>query len=257
MTNHPRNRIRGMTLGLCIGLCIGLQLVACHPKPPQAQTDPAAANDTKLVERMEKMRARAKNAPGGATEASDFASHVTMLFTQGVANRRPVAPALVDEAVQCLDSAKEANPDDAPDLLVRKGELLLAAGKHEPGANALRESIALRPSLRAFNPLAKFYASEKQSNELVALCKKTLPAMKSDESRYALLDDCLKYSGATAPEAGLGWAPPKELAFYKARRRDLEARLAAGKQQRAKEEQKEAKEAAKEAKEEQPKAQKR
>ncbi|HEX7501306.1 MAG TPA: hypothetical protein VF524_13535 [Polyangia bacterium] len=243
--NHSTNRIRGMTLirGMALGLCIGLQLAACHPKPPQAAqpADPAAANDTKLFERMEKMRARAKNAPGGATEASDFASHVTMLFTQGVAKRRPVAPALVDEAVQCLDQAKEAKPDDGPDLLVRKGELLLAAGKSEPGAGALRESIALRPSLRAFNPLAKYYAAENQSTELVALCKKTLPAMKSEESRYAVLDDCLKYSGATAPEAGLGWAPPKELAFYKARRRGLEAR----------------KEAAKEAKGEQPKAQKR
>ena len=209
--NHSTNRIREMTLGLCIAL----QLAACHPKPPQAAqpADPAAENDTRLFERMEKMRARAKNAPGGATEASDFASHVTMLFTQGVANRRPVAPALVDEAVQCLDQAKEAKPDDGPDLLVRKGELLLAAGKSEPGAGALRESIALRPSLRAFNPLAKYYAAEKQSTELVALCKKTLPAMKSEESRYAVLDDCLKYSGATAPEAGLGWAPPKERAF--------------------------------------------
>jgi hypothetical protein len=60
--------------------------------------------------------------------------------------------------------------------------------------------------------------------------------MKSDESRYAVLDDCLKYSGATAPEAGLGWAPPKEVTFYKARRRELDARLAAAKQQKAKEE---------------------
>jgi hypothetical protein len=59
VTNHSTNRIRGMTLGLCIGL----QLAACHPKPPQAKTaGDAAANDAKLVERIEKMRARAKNA---------------------------------------------------------------------------------------------------------------------------------------------------------------------------------------------------
>jgi hypothetical protein len=237
VTNDPRNRIRGMAL--VAGLCIGLPLAACHPKPQQAQpSDQLSANDARFMERMEKMRARAKNAPGGATEASDFASHVTMLFTQGVAKRRSISPGLVDEAVQYLDRASEAKPDDAPDLLVRKGELLLAADRREPGVNALRESVALRPSLRAFNPLAKLYAAEKQSTELVALCKKTLPAMKSDESRYALLDDCLKYSGATAPEAGLGWAPPKELAFYKARRRELESRLEAANKQRSKEEKK-------------------
>jgi hypothetical protein len=245
VTNPSSNRIHGISLGLFVGLA----LAACHPKPAQhpAPLDPAAANDTKLVERMEKMRTRAQNAPGGAIEASDFASHVTMLFNQGVAKRHPVAPAIIDEAVQFLDQAKEAHPDDAADLLVRKGELLFAAGKSEPGAEALRDSIAIRPNLRAFTPLAKFYAADQKSAELVALCKKTLPAMKSDESRYAVLDECLKQSGATAPEAGLGWAPPKEVTFYKARKRDLDARLAAAKQQKAKEDAKaEQKEAAKE-----------
>jgi hypothetical protein len=235
VTNPSSNRIHGISLGLFVGLW----LVACHPKPAQlsAQTpDLAAANDTKLVERMEKMRTRAQNAPGGTVEASDFASHVTMLFTQGVAKRHPVAPAIIDEAVACLDQAKEAHPDDAADLLVRKGELLIAAGKSEPGAEALRDSIAARPTLRAFSPLAKSYAADDKSVELVALCKKTLPAMKSEESRYAVLDECFKQSGATAPEVGLGWAPPKEVMFYKARKRDLDARLAAAKQQKAKDE---------------------
>jgi hypothetical protein len=242
--NRSSNRIHGISLGLLFGIA----LVACHPKPAQqpAPPDPVTANDTKLFERMEKMRARAENAPGGAIEASDFASHVTMLFTQGVAKRRPVAPAIIDEAVASLDQAKEAHPDDAADLMLRKGELLLAAGKSEPGAEALRDSIAIRPNLRAFTPLAKFYAAEQRSAELVALCKKTLPAMKSDESRYAVLDECFKQSGATAPEAGLGWAPPKEVAFYKARKRDLDARLTAAKQQRAKDEAK-AEQTAKEA----------
>ena len=234
MTDQLRNRIHGILVAS--GLAVGLQLAACASKPPQQSptADPAAANDAKIVERTEKMRIRALAAPGGAIEASDFASHVTMLFTQGVSKRRPVPAELVDEAVQCLDQAKEAKPDDAADLLVRKGELLLAAGKSEPGAGALRESIAIRPTLRAFAPLAKFHASQKQPAELTALCKKALPAMKSDESRYAVLDDCLKYSGASAPEAGLGWAPPKEVTFYKARRRELDNRLAAAKQQKAK-----------------------
>jgi hypothetical protein len=249
VTNHSSTRIHGITLGLVVGL----SLAACHPKPaqrPALPLDPAAANDTKLIERMEKMRTRAENSPGSASEASDFASHVTMLFSQGVAKRHPVAPAIVDEAVKCLDQAKEAHPDDAADLLLRKGELLLAAGKSEKGAAALRDSIAMRPNLRAFTPLAKFYADEQKSAELVTLCKKTLPAMKSEESRYAVLDDCLKHSGATAPEAGLGWAPPKEVAFYKARKRELDARLAAGKQQRAKEDAKAEQSAKKEAEEE-------
>jgi hypothetical protein len=228
-----RNCIRGISV--VMGLFVGLSLASCHPKPQQQASDQIMANDAKLVERMEKMHARALKAPGGVSEASDFASSVTALFTQGVAKRQSVAPTLVDEAVQCLESAQQAEPDSTADLLLRKGELLLAAGKNELGAGSLRESISVRPSLRAFALLSKFYAAQKQSAELEVLCKKTLPAMKSDESRYAVLDDCLKYSGAATPEAGLRWAPSKEVSFYKTRHRELEARL---KQQRAKEEQK-------------------
>jgi len=235
-----RRHCRSLGIPLAATLLASLGLVACHPKNQQQSATPAsdlaAANDAKTVERMEKMRVRALQAPGGAVEASDFAFQVTLLFTQGIAKRRTVPPTLIDEAVKCLDEAKEAKPDDAADLLARKGELLLAAGKSGPGAGALRESIATRPNLRAFTPLAKYYAAEKMTAEAEVLCKKALPGMKSDESRYVVLDECLKCSGAATPEAGLRWAPAKEITFYKARRKDLEARLAAGKQARAKEE---------------------
>jgi hypothetical protein len=227
-------------------LLAGLALPSClfKSKPPQnaaASTDPAGANDGKAFERMEKARAKALKAPGGAAEASDFAFQVTLLFTQGVGKRRPVPPTVIDEAVKCIDEARQANPDDEADLLIRKGEMLLASGKNEPGAGALRASIATRPQLRAFTPLAKYYAAQKLTAEAEVLCKKTLPAMKSDESRYAVLDECLKCSGAATPEAGLPWAPAKDIAFYKARKHDLEARLAGAKQAKAKEEASEAK----------------
>jgi hypothetical protein len=185
-----------------------------------------AANDGKMVDRMEKMRARALAAPGGAMEASDFASQVTLLFVQGAASRKSLSPAVVDEAVRCLDSAKEANPESAPDLMARKGEMLLAADRRGDGLAALHGSIAARPNLRAFNLLIKTYAAGKQNAEADTLCKKTLPGMKSDDSRYAVLDECLKCSGAATPEAGLRWAGNKEISFYKARRKEVEARLA-------------------------------
>jgi hypothetical protein len=202
-------------------------LVACAHKPKQPATpDPATANDAKRMDRMEKAHARALAAPGSASEAGAFAFELTMLYSQGIAQRQKVAPTLVDEAAGCLDSAKDALPDEAPDLLARKGELLLAAGRNDDGIRALRDSIAARPNLRAFNLLAKNYQARNETAEVAPLCKKILPAMKSDESRYAVLDDCIKYSGAASTEAGLRWAPAKDVAFYKARKRDLEARSA-------------------------------
>lgn len=233
MSEHSSMRFRPNRLAAAT-LVGGLLLAGClfkkQTRPDSG--DVTSASDAKLIERMEKMRARALGAPGGAIEASDFASQVTLLYSQGVPKRRAVAPNLVDEAVQCLTLAREAKPEDAHDLLARKGEMLLAADRQPAGVAALRESIAARPNLRAFNPLIKAYTTSRQGNEIEALCKKTLPAMKTDDSRYAVLDECLKASGVAAPEAGLRWAGSKEIAFYKARRKELEARLAAAKQKK-------------------------
>jgi hypothetical protein len=243
--NYSGNRI--CRISAIVALFASFALTACHPKPQQngstsrSGADLGSPNDSKIVERTEKMRSIALKTPGGAIEANNFASHVTMLYSQGVAKRRPVSPTLVDEAVKCLDMATEANPEEAPDLLARKGELLLEAGQNDLGATALHDSIEIRPTLRAFTRLAKFYKTQNKTAEIEALCKKTLPAMKSDESRYAVIDDCLKSSGAVTTDAGLRWASAKDISFYKARRKELEARLAAAKQQRAKEEQKEEK----------------
>jgi hypothetical protein len=223
VNDHPSLCIRGICLALAMS--VGVPLAGCSSTqtPPTA---PAGANDDKSVERMEKVRARALAAPGGAIEASDFASQVTLLFIQGVAKRKQLAPNLVDEAAQSLDKARVAKPEDAADLLARKGEMLLAAERQPAGVAALQESIAERPNLRAFNLLMKAYNAQKQTTEAETLCKKTLPGMKSDDSRYAVLDECLKCSGAATPEAGLRWAGKQEINFYKGRRKELEARLA-------------------------------
>jgi hypothetical protein len=230
LRNDLSIRVRGISLAVAI--VVGASLAGCSFKSKPATPDPGSANDAKLVERMEKMRTRAMNAPGGTIEASDFASQVTLLFTQGVPKRRTVAPNLVDEAVRCLDGAKEANPEDTADLMARKGEMLLAAERQAPGVAALQESIAARPNLRAFTLLVKSLTAQKQAADVEVLCKKTLPGMKSDDSRYAVLDECLKSSGAATPEAGLRWAGSKEISFYKGRRKELEARLAAAKQKK-------------------------
>jgi hypothetical protein len=245
--NRPPRRISGIPV--TAALLLGLMQLACKhgAAVPTAEGEAAGSNDQKQVELMEKMRARALAAPGGAHEASDFAFHVTMLFTQGVAERQPVPATLVDEAVDCLDKARAAKPEEAADLLARKGELLIAAGRSEPGVGALRESIDTRPNLRAFTSLTKHFTAQKKTDEVAALCKKTLPSMTSDASRYAVLDECLKASGAATPEAGLHWASKQDIKFYTTRKHEIESRLAAakakeeGKGATAKEEKKEEK----------------
>ena len=218
-------------IGLVTLAILGLTLPACsHKAKPDATLGQAAgpgtpANDQRIVDLMEKMRARALQAPDGTVEASDFAYNVTQLYTQGVTKRRQISPGLVDEAVKCLDEARIANPDNSADLLARKGEMLLAAEKTEAGVGALRGSIADRPNVRAFKPLIKHYQAQQLATDAEGLCKRALPAMKSEENRYIVLDECLKASGAAKPEDGLKWAGAKELNFYKTRKREMEARL--------------------------------
>jgi hypothetical protein len=212
-------------------LLAGLVALSCGHKPKAgASANSTGENDDKIVDLMEKMRARALKNPGGAVEAADFAYNVTQLYTQGVTKRRSISSDLIDEAERCLDEARAAQPDKAADLLARKGEMMLAAEKEEPGVTSLRLSMAERPNLRAFKPLIKYYADTKATADAEALCKKTLPAMKSDGNRYLVLDECLKLSGAATPEAGLKWAGHKEINFYKARKRELEALQAKAKE---------------------------
>jgi hypothetical protein len=220
-----------------LALAVGILLSSCGHKPPTGQavqSDPG--NDQRVFDLMEKMRARALSAPGGPVEAADFAYNVAQLYLQGVAERREVSPKLVDEAVKCLDDARLANPDKASDLLARKGEMLLAAGKEALGVGALRGSMAERPNLRAFKPLIKHYETQKMTVEAEALCKRTLPALTTDRNRYAVLDECLRVSGAKTPESGLKWAGAKEIAFFKRRKHEIDTRqAAAAKQAKAKE----------------------
>jgi hypothetical protein len=223
---------------LCIAALVtaGLVLAACGPRPKADATagqSASGANDQRTVDLMEMMRQRALKAPGSAPEALDFAYNVTQLYTQGVTQRRAISPTLVAEAVTSLDEARAQQPAMAADLLARKGELLLAAGQPEAGVGALRESIADRPNLRAFKPLIRHYEAAGAGKEIEPLCKRVLPAMKTEENRYLVLDECLKTSGAATPEAGLRWAGARELAFYKARKKELDARAA--KQAKAKE----------------------
>jgi hypothetical protein len=228
--SHRQHR-RPMSIPAAGILLAGIALLSCGHQPPTtaeaSSPSSSGANDQKIVDLMEKMRARALKNPGGAMEAADFAYNVTQLYTQGVTKRREISPALVDEAVKCLDAARLAKPDDAADLLARKGEMLLAAERKEPGVGALRLSIIERPNVRAFKPLIKHYEAQKMAPEIEALCKRTLPAMGTDQNRYVVLDECLKASGAPTPEAGLKWSSAKDITFYKNRKKELDARLAA------------------------------
>jgi hypothetical protein len=201
--------------------------LACIPvaksKPPPAPArDHQAERDAQKVERMEKARAKAMAAPGSASEASDFAFALNGLHRDGIAARRNLPPTLVDDATQCLDKARQARPEEAHELLSRKGELLISAGRNDDGLQALGESMDAQPNLRAFEILGKSYKQQNQTGDVEKLCKRMLPAMRSETTRYTVLDKCIQFSGASTVEGGLRWASGKDVEFYRQKRAELD-----------------------------------
>jgi hypothetical protein len=206
------------TLGLA-GCLAGLHKKDPAPMPPPR--DQRAAGDARQIEQMEKLRAKA-NETGAALDAAAFASILGTLHHNKVDERRNLPPTLVDEAAACLDRARKERPEEAHALLARKGDMFIQFGRNDEGFAALRESMAARPNIRAFEILGKAHKEANEVADLERMCKKTLPAMTTDDQRYFVLDKCIEFSGASTVEGGLRWASKKDVEFYRAKRVEVD-----------------------------------
>lgn len=180
-----------------------------------AKANADAQVDQHMTARLERARAAAKS--GGAKEAWTFAKEVENAHHTKMVERGKVdGPALVAEAIGYLDAAPKA---DQPQMLAEKGSLLLTAGRDDEGLAALEASFAT-PNLWPVAKLLELY-SQRRPLEVVVVCKKARPAAKSDDERYALLDQC-KHWGKD-----LAWASKDDAAFYERRRAEEDQKAAA------------------------------
>lgn len=210
-----------MRKSLCAILLAGCApMVAYDPAAQQANYAAAKANadaqvDQVMVSRIQQARANAKT--GGAKEAWTFAKEVENAYQTKMVTRGKVdGPALVDEAVGFLDAAPKS---DQPQMLAEKGSLLITAGRKEDGVKALEASFAT-PNLWPIAKLLEVYAEGNRPLEIVTTCKKARPVTKSDDERYALLDQCMHWG------KDLAWASKDDVAFYKQTRADEERKAA-------------------------------
>ncbi len=204
-----------------------LFLAACAPivgaySPAAQQENYAAAKanadaqvDQVMVGRIQQARANAKT--GGAKEAWIFAKEIENAYQTKVVSRGKVdGPALVEEAIGFLDAAPKS---DQPQMLAAKGSLLITAGRKEEGVKALEASFAT-PNLWPLAKLLEAYSEANKPLEIVVVCKKARPVTKSDDERYALLDQCMHWG------KDLAWASKDDIAFYKQTRADEERKAA-------------------------------
>ena len=114
-------------------------------------------------------------------------------------------------------------------LIADRGLLLLDLGRNHEGWAELQRSMAVAPTLVAARGIVSVWGARRRSDEVGEACARTLPAMREPDSRFQLLDLCVKNMHATTEAAALAWAPPEALAFYRDERarRELLAQQAA------------------------------
>jgi hypothetical protein len=74
--------------------------------------------------------------------------------------------------------------------------------------------MAVAPTLLAARDRSDV-GSEKASDRVADACARTLPTTRGADSRFALLDLCVKNTHAAGEAAALAWAPPGPVAFYR------------------------------------------
>lgn len=189
----------------------------------QAQIGQASVDDV-MTQRLATARAAAK--AGGANEAWKFGKEVENVFQTGMVTRgKADGPSLVTEASGYLDAAASTTPAEAPKLLAEKGSLLFVSGDKAGAKQALLASFAT-PNLWPVEKLLAIYDADGEKPQITSTCTKARAVTKSDDEKYALLDVCLEYAHASSLETGLAWAPKGDVAFYKQRHAQEDAKAA-------------------------------
>jgi hypothetical protein len=199
------------------------------PSYQAAMKDAQKQSDDAHVARLNEARQKVKASPGAADDARVLAQQVLTVHQLGVVERAGLdSAALVKEATDALDAADTTKPETKAEVLFSKGALLLGVKKTDEGVAALRESMAAKASPRACVLLIGELDKQGDPNkEIIPLCKKAIPNAASDETRYAVLDSCLKHSHGTSVDEGLKWAGNDQIAFYKEYTRKIEEENAA------------------------------
>jgi hypothetical protein len=89
--------------------------------------------------------------------------------------------------------------------------------------------MAIVPTLVAAGGIVSVWGARRRSDKVGEACARTLPAMGDPDSRFQLLDVCVKNMHVATDATALAWAPPEALAFYRderARREDAAALFA-------------------------------
>jgi hypothetical protein len=227
-----RAAVPALLLSLTVPACFPGMLSPIGPSPQSYQAamkDAQKQNDDAQIARLDQVRQKVKANPGSPEDARLLAQEVLTVHQLGVVERAGLdSGALVKEATDALDAADATKPETKAEVMFSKGALLLGVNRTDEGVATLRASMDAKASPRACVLLiGELDKQGDPKKEIIPLCKKAVPNAASDETRYAVLDSCLKHSHGTSVDEGLKWAGKDQIAFYKEYTRKIEEENAA------------------------------
>lgn len=196
--------------------------------------DPTQASDSAVANNVTSAKAEAEANPGDTQKAVAYAELLGAAFQGGtVARGRLDGQALVPDALEKLDGAAVAHPDDAAMLTAVKGNLFVRSGQTDEGVAQYEASMAIEPNLYALVPLIEVYAAARRHDDIDAHCQATRKSVSEQDRLYTLLRACASARPGMTGAQALPWASRKDVAFYEEQRAIDQARAEAEKRAEA------------------------
>jgi hypothetical protein len=202
----------------------------------------AACSGSGTKNRLARIRsAKEATAVGGPRQAQDFALAVDDAYQAGDCAKKPkVCLADANDAIAAIDRALPTARVDAPTLVAWRARMLFDSGRRDEAYGEYERSFSMGPNEVAGVALIEANGKANRPDLVGAYCAKTVPVLRTDDTKLWLIERCRKRMNAISPEGEMSWMSPELVAWYKdetARRERDERAAANARTQREKQEQ--------------------
>jgi len=199
-----------------IALALAAVAAACVPVSVgfQPTLDPA----TTQLARIDAARATWTTSMG-PRQAVEYARAVHDAVAAGAYRANPFRWGTdLPGAIQALDGATPTAGSDAGLLVAWRAVLLADNAQPDDAVREYERSLSIGPTYLAAAALAAYYGRSGRVDQVHAVCGATVPRLTDDSERFDLMSACYQASNALSEEAGLPWASPEQLAWYRGER---------------------------------------
>ena len=152
---------------------------------------------------------------GGARQAQDFASVVHQAYLSGdYAKRVELGVVDANDVIATIERVLPTAGVDTPTLLAWRAIMLLDMGRRQEGSIELNRSFEVGPNELAGTMLIDAAGQQNRPDLVGPLCARTVPAVRTDEGKLALIARCRKRMNALSVEGEMVWMSPELVAWY-------------------------------------------